>query len=57
MTVKIYLVGDKDAPKTNSWEAMTNNWNEASRLKTELGPTATHKVVTVEPPRKRRGQR
>jgi hypothetical protein len=51
MSTKIYLVGDQEAPKTNRWEAMTNNWDEASRLKTEMGPTATHKVVMVEPKR------
>jgi hypothetical protein len=54
MSTKIYLVGDQEAPKTNRWEAMTNNWDEASRLKTDLGPTATHKVVMVEPKRGKR---
>ena len=54
MTTKVYLVGDKDAPKTNSWKAMTNNWSEAERLKAEMGPTATHKVVEVKPQRGKR---
>jgi len=51
---KIFLIGTQDSPKTNRWEAMTNNWLEAERLKTELGETATHKVVKVQPPRGRR---
>lgn len=54
MTTKIYLVGGPESPKTNSWEHMTNNWSEAERLKAELGPTATHKVVTVGPSRHKR---
>lgn len=49
MTTKVYLVGGPEAPKTNSWLAMTNSWEEASRLKAEYGPTAQHKVVTVPP--------
>ena len=49
MTNKIYLVGDKDAPKTNSWEAMTNNWAEAERLLKDMGVGSTHKVVNVTP--------
>lgn len=57
MTTKIYLVGNKDAPKLNQWEAMTNSWSEAERLKGEIGPTATHKVVTVGPSRHKGGQR
>ena len=49
---KVYLVGDKDSPKANSWLAMTNNWGEAERLMKEIGPEATHKVVIPKPPRK-----
>lgn len=55
MSTKVYLVGDKDAPAKNQWQAMTNNWAEAERLKRELGPDATHKVVMVE--ESRRGNR
>jgi len=47
MSVKVYLVGDKNAPKTNSWEHMTNSWAAAEQLKAALGPTAAHKVVNV----------
>ncbi len=54
MTTKIYLVGGAESPKTNSWAAMTNNWVEAERLKGEIGPSATHKVVVVPPKAKRR---
>lgn len=54
MSIKVYLVGDEKAPKTNSWEAMTNNWSEAERLLKELGPTSTHKVVEVKPSRGKR---
>lgn len=54
MSVKVYLVGDENAPKTNSWQAMTNNWSEAERLLKELGPTYTHKVVEVKPPRSKK---
>jgi hypothetical protein len=53
-TTKIYLVGNADAPKLNQWQAMTNNWLEAEKLLKEMGPTSTHKVVTVAPPRGKR---
>ena len=53
---KVYLVGDKEAPKKNQWEYMTNNWAEAERLKQEMGPTATHKVVVVPPSRQKGGK-
>jgi hypothetical protein len=54
MSTKVYLVGDELSPKTNQWLSMTNNWIEAERLKAELGPKATHKVVEV---KERRGKR
>lgn len=51
---KVYLVGNERSPNTNQWLAMTNNWSEAERLKAEIGPTATHKVVLVPPKRGKR---
>ena len=53
----VYLVGGAESLKTNQWSAMTNNWAEAERLKLEIGPTATHKVVQVKPQRRTGGQR
>jgi hypothetical protein len=55
-STKIYLVGGADSLKTNRWDSMTNNWDEAQRLKKEMGPEAQHKVVTVQPPRGRKGR-
>jgi hypothetical protein len=51
---KVYVVGDKNAPKTNSWDSMTNSLEEAERLVKELGPQATMKEVKVPPPRRRK---
>ena len=51
---KVYLVGDKNAPKTNSWASMTNSWEAAEKLLKDMGPTATHKVLDVQPPRGKR---
>jgi len=51
---KVYVMGGPEAPKTNQWLAMTNNWVECERLKAEYGPTATHKVVEVKPPANKR---
>lgn len=48
----IYMVGGPTSPKTNSWEAMTNSWEEAQRIKAELGPGAVHKAVQVQPPKR-----
>ncbi len=57
MSTKVYVVGDKNSPKTNQWSHMTNNWEEAERLKREMGPEATHRVVEVKPPHKGRKAR
>jgi hypothetical protein len=47
MSVKVYLVGDENAPKTNSWLAMTNSADEAARLLEELDGAARMKTITV----------
>ena len=47
MSVKVYLVGDEDSPKTNSWLAMTNSIEEANRLMEEMGDTCSFKSITV----------
>jgi hypothetical protein len=57
MSTKVYLVGPIESLKTNRWEAMTNNWEAAIKLMAEKNPKWVHKVVTVEPPRSKRGQR
>jgi hypothetical protein len=49
----IYLVGDKDAPKTNQWLAMTNSETEAKRLLEELPGAVTMKEKEVRPRGKR----
>ena len=52
---KVYVVGGPESPKTNQWSHMTNSWEEAERLKREIGPDATHRVVEVHKGRKPRG--
>jgi hypothetical protein len=44
----IYLIGDDEAPKTNSWLAMTNDPQQVEVLMKELGGTRT-KSVFVRP--------
>jgi hypothetical protein len=44
---KIYLVGDDNAPKTNSWLAMTNSAEEAARLLEELEGASRMKTIEV----------
>ena len=48
MSVKLYLIGDENAPKNNSWMAMTNSAEEAARLLEELDGAARMKTITVE---------
>jgi len=50
MSEKVYLVGEEGARKANSYEAMTNSWEEAERLLKDMGPQAEYKVVEVKPP-------
>ena len=47
MSVKLYLIGDENAPKNNSWLAMTNSADEAARLLEELEGAARMKPITV----------
>lgn len=43
----VFLVGNAQAPKTNSWESMTNNKNEAERLLSEAPKGWVMKAVRV----------
>jgi hypothetical protein len=45
--VEVYLVGDEDSPKTNSWLAMTNSKTEALNLLETLEGACTYKSITV----------
>jgi hypothetical protein len=45
--IKLYLVGDESSPKSNSWLAMTNSPEEATRLLDELEGACTYKSITV----------
>jgi hypothetical protein len=47
---KVYLVGNAEAPKTNQWDAMTNNADEAQRLKAPI-EGGVIREITVSPPR------
>ena len=53
MSTTVYLVGTKESPKTNSWEAMTNDLSEVERLFIELN-CDTMKEVKVQPPRSKK---
>ena len=44
----VYLIGDDDAPKTNSWLAMTSDPDLVEGLMKEVGGTRT-KSVFVKP--------
>jgi len=50
--MKIYLVGDKNAPKNNSWEYMCKSKEEADRL--QKAPFTEQKEVQVQAPRRRK---
>ena len=54
MSKYIYVVGDKNAPKTNQWDAMTNNEAEANRLVSEGVEGTVMKRVTVNKPFKKK---
>jgi|TARA_R110001606_G_scaffold4960_5_gene23496 hypothetical protein len=56
MSKYIYVVGDKNAPKTNQWDAMTNNEAEANRLVSEGVEGTVMKRVTVNKPFKKKEQ-
>ncbi len=44
---KVYLVGDKDAPKKNSWMAITNSLEEAEKFLTETPKAVNMKTIEV----------
>ncbi len=56
MSTYIYVVGAKNAPKTNQWDAMTNNEAEANRLVSEGVEGTVMKRVTVSKPFKKKTQ-
>lgn len=51
---EIFLVGDKDSEKKNSWLAMTNNQEEATKLLGTLEGATCMKTVEVKPSRRKR---
>jgi len=46
----VYLVGDKDSPKTNQWLSMSNDLELADKRALEVGPEVTRKTIEVKPP-------
>jgi len=52
MTKKVFLIGDKNSPKTNQWLQMTNDRQVAASALAAAGDGATFKEVVV-PPRRR----
>lgn len=56
MVTKLWLVGDKNATKTNSWLAMTNDEAEAQRLLETLDGATCTKSIDVPPARRRHGK-
>ena len=46
--VEVYLVGDKDSPKTNQWLAMTASLYEADKFALGI-KGATRKTIEVKP--------
>lgn len=44
---KVYLVGDKNSVKNNSWLAMTNDLGEAERLVKEIPEAVNIKPIEV----------
>ena len=54
---KVYLVGDKNSPKTNQWLSMTADKELALQTQKDAGPEATFKEVTVRPSRTKRKAR
>ena len=56
MSVKLYLVGDQNSPKTNSWLAMTNCEAEALNLLNTLEGASCTKCIDVPPARRRNGK-
>ena len=51
--VTVWLVGDDQSSKTNSWLAMTNDENNVAALMEQLGGT-TVKSIEVKPRRRRK---
>ena len=45
--VKVYLVGDKNSEKTNSWLAMTNCANKAAELLAEMEGATSLRIINV----------
>jgi hypothetical protein len=48
MAVKIFLIGDKDSPKTNNWLAMTNDMEQVAILLDTMEGACTYKSIRVE---------
>jgi hypothetical protein len=57
MTTSIFLVGNKEAPKTNSWEYMTNDKEQVEVLLNEPEMAVWKEVIVQPPKRRRRGNR
>lgn len=51
---KVYLVGDKDAPKTNQWLMMTNCPTEAAKYAYDIH-NSTSKTIEVSENRPHKG--
>lgn len=49
MTTKVWVVGDANAPKTNQWLAMTNDYEAAKGLLGTLEGATEIKEVEVKP--------
>jgi hypothetical protein len=45
--IKIYLIGDIDSPKNNSWLAMTNDIKQVEILLDTLEDACTYKSIRV----------
>ena len=48
----VYLIGDKNSPKTNQWLQMTNDRQVAASAVAAAGEGATFKEVLVPPARR-----
>lgn len=46
--IKLYLVGDKESEKTNSWLAMTNDIAQAQYLIETIEAATSLKIIDVE---------
>jgi len=51
----IYLVGDQNSPKTNSWLHMTNSEAKAKELVSAI-PNGVVKEQPVKPPKRRKNK-